>query len=122
MREEEIADIEAKLAGRCVDILVEKGVFICSAVYDGWNGGRATSKSVFAVKDLISSVQESPFPPFETVWQFRSHGMYSSLVISNAVRNLRSHPFGMTTRCLRRCDTVSLPKGEFESLPLQREA
>lgn len=34
MREEEIADIEGKLADRCVDILVEKGVFICSAVYD----------------------------------------------------------------------------------------
>ena len=34
MREEEIANIEGKLADRCVDILVEKGVFICSAVYD----------------------------------------------------------------------------------------
>ena len=34
LREEEIADIEEKLADRCVDILVEKGVFICSAVYD----------------------------------------------------------------------------------------
>ena len=34
MREEDIADIEGKLANRCVDILVEKGVFICSAVYD----------------------------------------------------------------------------------------
>lgn len=34
MREEDIADIEGKLADRCVDILVEKGVFICSAVYD----------------------------------------------------------------------------------------
>jgi len=34
LREEEIADIEGKLADRCVDILVEKGVFICSAVYD----------------------------------------------------------------------------------------
>ena len=33
LREEEIADIEGKLANRCVDILVEKGVFICSAVY-----------------------------------------------------------------------------------------
>ncbi len=32
--EAEIADIEGKLADRCVDILVEKGVFICSAVYD----------------------------------------------------------------------------------------
>ena len=34
MREEEIEEIEGKLADRCVDILVEKGVFICSAVYD----------------------------------------------------------------------------------------
>jgi len=34
IREEEIADIEGKLADRCVDILVEKGVFIRSAVYD----------------------------------------------------------------------------------------
>ena len=32
MREEDIADIEGKLADRCVDILIEKGVFICSAV------------------------------------------------------------------------------------------
>lgn len=34
MREEDVADVEGKLADRCVDILVEKGVFICSAVYD----------------------------------------------------------------------------------------
>ena len=34
MREDEITDIEGKVADRCVDILVEKGVFICSAVYD----------------------------------------------------------------------------------------
>ena len=34
LREEEIADIEGKLADRCIDILVEKGIFICSAVYD----------------------------------------------------------------------------------------
>jgi len=34
MSEDEIADIEGKVADRCVDILVEKGVFICSAVYD----------------------------------------------------------------------------------------
>jgi hypothetical protein len=34
MREEDNADIEGKLADRCVDILVERGVFICSAVYD----------------------------------------------------------------------------------------
>jgi len=30
----EIADIESKIADRCVEILVEKGVLICSAVYD----------------------------------------------------------------------------------------
>ena len=34
MREEDVADIEGKLADRCVDILVERGVFICSAIYD----------------------------------------------------------------------------------------
>jgi hypothetical protein len=34
MREEDVANIEGKLADRCVDILIEKGVFICSAVYD----------------------------------------------------------------------------------------
>jgi hypothetical protein len=34
MSEEEITIIEGKVADRCVDILVEKGVFICSAVYD----------------------------------------------------------------------------------------
>ena len=34
MREEDIADIEGKVADRCVDILVENGIFICSAVYD----------------------------------------------------------------------------------------
>jgi len=34
MGEAEVADIEGKLADRCVDILVENGVFICSAVYD----------------------------------------------------------------------------------------
>jgi hypothetical protein len=32
--EKQIEEIEAKVADRCVDILVEKGVFICSAVYD----------------------------------------------------------------------------------------
>lgn len=30
----EIEEIEGKIADRCVDILVEKGVFICCAVYD----------------------------------------------------------------------------------------
>jgi hypothetical protein len=34
LREEEIANIEGKLADRRVDILVEKRVSICSAVYD----------------------------------------------------------------------------------------
>lgn len=34
MSEKEIEEIEAKIADRCVDILVEDGVFICSAVYD----------------------------------------------------------------------------------------
>jgi len=34
MSEEEIAVIEGKVADRCVDILIEKGVFICCAVYD----------------------------------------------------------------------------------------
>ena len=32
--EKEIDTIEGKVADRCVDILVETGVFICSAVYD----------------------------------------------------------------------------------------
>jgi hypothetical protein len=32
--EKEIEEIEGKVAERCVDILVEEGVFICSAVYD----------------------------------------------------------------------------------------
>jgi len=32
--EQDVAGIEGKLAERCVDILFEKGVFICSAVYD----------------------------------------------------------------------------------------
>ena len=34
MGEKEIAEIEGKIADRCVDILVGDGVFICSAVYD----------------------------------------------------------------------------------------
>ena len=34
MKEKEIEEIEGKVADRCVDILVEKGIFICSAVYD----------------------------------------------------------------------------------------
>lgn len=34
VRETEIEEIEGKIADRCVDILVEKGVFICTAVYD----------------------------------------------------------------------------------------
>ena len=34
MTEKEVEEIEAKVAERCVDILVGKGIFICSAVYD----------------------------------------------------------------------------------------
>jgi len=34
VRENEIEEIEGKIADRCVDILVGQGVFICSAVYD----------------------------------------------------------------------------------------
>ncbi len=34
MSEKKIEEIEGKIADRCVDILAEKGVFICSAVYD----------------------------------------------------------------------------------------
>jgi hypothetical protein len=34
LKEKAIEEIEGKIAERCVDILVEKGVFICSAVYD----------------------------------------------------------------------------------------
>jgi hypothetical protein len=34
LREEAIAATEGKLADRCVEILVEKGVLICSPVYD----------------------------------------------------------------------------------------
>ena len=34
LEEKEIADIEGKVADRCVDILVENGVLICAAVYD----------------------------------------------------------------------------------------
>ena len=30
----QVADLEGKIAGRCVDILVETGVFLCSAVYE----------------------------------------------------------------------------------------
>ena len=32
--EKEVEEIEGKVADRCVGILVEKGIFICSAVYD----------------------------------------------------------------------------------------
>lgn len=34
LAETEVAEIEGKIANRCVDILVEEGIFICSAVYD----------------------------------------------------------------------------------------
>ena len=30
----QIADLEGRIAERCVDILVETGVFLCSAVYE----------------------------------------------------------------------------------------
>jgi hypothetical protein len=32
--EGQIADLEGKIAERCVDILVETGVFLCAAVYE----------------------------------------------------------------------------------------
>ena len=32
--ENDVEEIEGKIANRCVDILVEEGIFICSAVYD----------------------------------------------------------------------------------------
>ena len=32
--EKEVEQIEGKIANRCIDILVEQGIFICSAVYD----------------------------------------------------------------------------------------
>jgi len=34
MEEKEIEEIEGKISERCVDILVQEGVFICSAIYD----------------------------------------------------------------------------------------
>jgi hypothetical protein len=34
LAERDVAEIEGKIANRCVDILVEEGIFICSAVYD----------------------------------------------------------------------------------------
>jgi len=34
MGEKEIEEIEGKIAERCVDILVQEGVFICSAIYN----------------------------------------------------------------------------------------
>jgi len=34
LREEEIAEIERKLADRCLALAVEKGVFLWAAVYD----------------------------------------------------------------------------------------
>lgn len=32
--DKQIEELEGKIADRCVDILVEAGVFLCSAVYD----------------------------------------------------------------------------------------
>ena len=34
LSQEQIADIEGKIAERCVDILVEADVFLCAAVYE----------------------------------------------------------------------------------------
>jgi len=34
LSEGQIADLEGKIAERCVDILVETGVFLCAAVYE----------------------------------------------------------------------------------------
>lgn len=34
LSERQIEELEGKIAGRCVDILVETGVFLCSAVYE----------------------------------------------------------------------------------------
>lgn len=34
MSAQESEEIEGKVADRCVEILVEEGIFICSAVYD----------------------------------------------------------------------------------------
>jgi hypothetical protein len=34
LSQEQIAEIEGKIAERCVDILVEAGVFLCAAVYE----------------------------------------------------------------------------------------
>lgn len=34
LSQEQIADIEGQIAERCVDILVEAGVFLCAAVYE----------------------------------------------------------------------------------------
>ena len=32
--QEQIAELEGKIAERCIDILVEAGVFLCAAVYE----------------------------------------------------------------------------------------
>jgi hypothetical protein len=34
LNERQIEELEAKIADRCVDILLEAGVFLCTAVYD----------------------------------------------------------------------------------------
>ena len=34
LSQEQIADLEGKIAERCVDILVETGVFLCAAIYE----------------------------------------------------------------------------------------
>lgn len=34
LSEQQIEELEGKIADRCVDILVETGIFLCSAVYE----------------------------------------------------------------------------------------
>jgi hypothetical protein len=34
LSQSQIADLEGKIAERCIDILVETGVFLCTAVYE----------------------------------------------------------------------------------------
>jgi hypothetical protein len=34
LSQEQVVDLEGKIAERCVDILVETGVFLCAAVYE----------------------------------------------------------------------------------------
>jgi hypothetical protein len=34
LSQRQIADLEGKIAERCIDILVETGVFLCTAIYE----------------------------------------------------------------------------------------